>query len=146
MDLLLLDLERRHKRKVSALFTVGDEMLVVDLLSPRSTDVYPTTRIVAVGEAGAGVLKVSTCLPDFAGECERPTNHKEGWDGSLERLTHLKGEYWVSTRLVGVLQAKGALITDKKFKVASNEYVLHLEWYLRFREAHGDIEYQAVLH
>ena len=147
MDYLLADLERRHKRKVSLPFTIGDDVLVVDLLAPRSTDVYPTTRLIDIDPAGRGIVRVSTCYPDHKGEYQRPAGDPKTWylNQILENLGHIKAEYEVSQALVKALKRDEVLVTDKRYKIAPNEYVLNFEWYQRLCKFHGDIEYRAML-
>ena len=146
MDVLLVDLTHRYKCKVSLPFAIGHDMLVVDLLAPRSTDVYPTTRLVVVDPAGKGKIKISTCYPDPKGECYRPVGDPKKWDfKSLERLRHIKAEYEVSPALVETLKRDGILITGKRLKLKPNEYILDFEWYRRLLKVHGNIEYRAAL-
>jgi len=146
MDLLLVDIECRHRCRVSLPFTIGDDMLVVDLLAPRSTDVYPTTRLVVVDPLGKGTIKISTCFPDPKGECYRPVGDPKKWDfKSLERSKHIKVEYEINSVLVETLKRDGILITGKRLKLKPNEYILDFEWYQRLLKVHGDIEYRAAL-
>ena len=146
MDFLLTDIARRHKSKIFLPFTLGDDMLVVDLLACRSTDVWPQ-RLLAVDQTGRGSIKISTCYPDPEGEYQRPVGDPKTWylTKKLECLSHIQTEYEVVPALVETLKRDGVLITGKQFKVAHNECVLHFDWYQRLREAHGDIEYRAVL-
>lgn len=135
MSVLVADLKRRHGRKMPLPLSLNNFMAALDLLCTRTTDTYPTFRLLLMN-GGAPTIRVTTCFPDVSGECVRSTG---------DRFKQIKEQIAVAPELAAFLQEKGLVYEGgAPLKWGKEEWHITPDTFAFFKKTFGDIEYTPL--